>query len=91
VLQQAAGEHLDAGVHPSRIGLTVDADEPLLSAKPAAMSAHASQIGPEYLAPDGFAEGYRREWFVRRGAPGVIESALAERAGRSPVAVRSAS
>jgi LmbE family N-acetylglucosaminyl deacetylase len=91
VLQQAAGEHLDAGVHPSRIGLTVDADEPLLLAKLAAMSAHASQIGPEYLAPDGVAEGYRREWFVRRGAPGVIESALDERAGRSAVAVRSAS
>jgi LmbE family N-acetylglucosaminyl deacetylase len=91
VLQQAAGEQLDAGVHASRIGLTVDADEPLLLSKLAAMSAHASQIGPEYLAPDGFAEGYRREWFVRRGAPGMIESALADRAGRSLAAVRSAS
>ncbi|HET9655647.1 MAG TPA: PIG-L family deacetylase [Kineosporiaceae bacterium] len=75
VLQQAAGDALDAGVDPARIALTVQADTPALLAKMAAMAAHGSQIGPEYLDPNGFAEGYRREWFVRRG-PAVIEPVL---------------
>jgi len=79
VLQQAAGERLDAGVHPSRIGLTLHADVAALQAKQAAMAAHASQIGPEYLDPDSFAQAYRREWFVRRGAPGVIDAVAARR------------
>lgn len=90
VLQQAAGEHLDAGVEPSSIAVTVHADGPALHAKMAAMAAHASQIGPEYLVPDGFAESYRREWFVRRGPSGVLETAAAHRAGRDLLA-RSAS
>lgn len=91
VLQQAAGERIDAGVGPARIGLTVHADDPALQVKMAAMAAHASQIGPQYLDPDGVAESYRREWFVRRGPAGVIERAVAHRCGRDLLAARSAS
>jgi LmbE family N-acetylglucosaminyl deacetylase len=90
VLQQAAGEWIDAGVDPVRIGLTVHADDRALQVKVAAMAVHASQIGPQYLAPDG-AESYRREWFVRRGSAGVIESAVEQRHGRPLLAARSAS
>jgi hypothetical protein len=39
----------------------------------AAMAAHNSQIGPEYLDPLDFAGAYGREWFVRRGEPGVLD------------------
>jgi LmbE family N-acetylglucosaminyl deacetylase len=91
VLQQAAGQRLDAGVDPARIGLTVQADGPALRTKLAAMAAHASQIGPEYLDPEGVADGYRREWFVRRGPSVVIEQGVARKSGQESLAVRSAS
>jgi LmbE family N-acetylglucosaminyl deacetylase len=91
VLQQAAGERLDVGVDPARIGLTVHADAPALHVKREAMAAHASQIGPEYLDPGEFTESYRREWFVRRGPAGVMEAAVVQRSGHHLVAARSAS
>jgi LmbE family N-acetylglucosaminyl deacetylase len=67
---------LDVGVPVERIGLTVRAGIADLLAKMAAMSAHSSQIGPEYLDPLDFADSYGREWFVRHGAPGVVERLL---------------
>ncbi len=75
VLAGAAGEDLDVGVPVGDITFAVRADDGLLAAKTAAMAVHASQIGPEYL--DGTAEGYRHEWFVRRGAAGLVDAALA--------------
>jgi LmbE family N-acetylglucosaminyl deacetylase len=74
VLQSAAGEALDAGVPADRIDVTVQAGSAELLAKMAAMSAHGSQIGPEYIDHLDFAAGYGREWFTRRGAPGVLDT-----------------
>jgi N-acetyl-1-D-myo-inositol-2-amino-2-deoxy-alpha-D-glucopyranoside deacetylase len=45
-----------------------------LAAKRTAMLAHASQIGPESLAGPDFAETYELEWYVRRGAPALLET-----------------
>jgi LmbE family N-acetylglucosaminyl deacetylase len=76
VLQQAAGVELDAGVPRTAISFSVhDRTGVTLDRKVAAMAAHASQIGPEYLAsPDA----YRHEWFVRRGGSPVIEPLLGD-------------
>ena len=74
VLQQAAGDDLDAGEQPQAIDVTVRADAPALLAKMAAMTAHASQIGPQWLDHAGFAGAYGREWYVRRGAPGPLDA-----------------
>jgi LmbE family N-acetylglucosaminyl deacetylase len=87
VLQSAAGHELDVGVPAERITFTVHGDPGELSAKLAAMSAHASQIGPEYLAPAEFAQGYGQEWFVRTGVPGVLDRLLDRPAGHEPVGV----
>jgi hypothetical protein len=90
VLQGAAGDDLDVGVPPERIALTVRGSSRELAAKFAAMSAHPSQIGPEYLDPAPFARGYNREWFVRTGAaravaaPGVLDGLLERRFGPAP-------
>ena len=75
VLAQAAGELLDVGLPADDITFAVRADDALLDTKMRAMAVHASQIGPEYL--DGTAEGYRHEWFVRRGPAGPVDAALA--------------
>jgi LmbE family N-acetylglucosaminyl deacetylase len=74
VLQGAAGESLpDAGVPAECIDLALAARPAELLAKMAAMSAHGSQIGPEYLDPLRFEAAYGREWFVRRGRPGPLD------------------
>jgi LmbE family N-acetylglucosaminyl deacetylase len=78
VLQQAAGDDLDAGERPHAIDVTVRADAPALLAKMAAMTAHASQIGPQWLDHAGFAGAYGREWFVRRGRPGLLDELAAD-------------
>jgi LmbE family N-acetylglucosaminyl deacetylase len=44
-----------------------------LAAKRAAMAAHVSQIGPDALEQE-FAETYELEWYVRRGAPALLET-----------------
>jgi hypothetical protein len=75
VLHAAAGEH-PVGLPAAEISFTVRASGPALLAKMAAMSAHASQIGPEYLDPAAFDHGYGQEWFVRRGPAGPLEQAL---------------
>jgi LmbE family N-acetylglucosaminyl deacetylase len=78
VLQQAAGDDLDAGERPQAIDVIVRADASALLAKMAAMTAHASQIGPEWLDHAGFAAAYGREWFVRRGRPGLLDALAAD-------------
>jgi LmbE family N-acetylglucosaminyl deacetylase len=78
VLQQAAGDDLDAGERPEAIDVTVRADASALLAKMAAMTAHASQIGPQWLDHAGFAGAYGREWFVRRGRPGLLDALAAD-------------
>jgi LmbE family N-acetylglucosaminyl deacetylase len=77
-----AGAHvLDAAAdQPGRYGrvtaeittaLAATPDE--LAAKRRAMAAHGSQIDPAELEAPGFAEAYELEWFVRRGAPALLE------------------
>jgi hypothetical protein len=65
----------------------VDAGPAALAAKLAAMGAHESQIGPEFLAPEPFASGYGTEWFVRRGPVGLLEQALSASSTCSSVAL----
>jgi LmbE family N-acetylglucosaminyl deacetylase len=76
VLHAAAGHDADVGVPGAAISLSVRATPAALDAKRAAMAAHSSQIGPAYVGEPGFGTGYGREWFVRRGAPGLLESVL---------------
>src|SRR5262249_41242759 len=76
VLHAAAGDGGSVGVSAAAISVAVRATPPALLAKMAAMSAHASQIGPEFLDPVTFEGGYGCEWFVRRGAPGLFEQHL---------------
>jgi LmbE family N-acetylglucosaminyl deacetylase len=44
-----------------------------LAAKRRAIAAHTSQVDPAELAGPDFADTYELEWFVRRGAPAVLE------------------
>jgi LmbE family N-acetylglucosaminyl deacetylase len=81
VLQQAAGDDLDAGERTDVIDVTVRADASGLLAKMAAMTAHASQIGPQWLDHAGFASAYGTEWFVRRGRPGLLDALARDLAG----------
>jgi LmbE family N-acetylglucosaminyl deacetylase len=52
----------------------VAADSADLAAKRAAMAAHASQIDGAALRRRGFAETYGLEWYVRTGAPGLLDA-----------------
>jgi LmbE family N-acetylglucosaminyl deacetylase len=76
LLHAAAGDDAELGVPAAAISLVVRAGPDALRAKLAAMAAHSSQIGPEYLRPDGFDRGYGQEWFVRRGPVGLLETHL---------------
>ncbi|HVM26785.1 MAG TPA: PIG-L family deacetylase [Mycobacteriales bacterium] len=77
-----AGAHvLDAAASaPGRYGRVTAEITTALAATPAelaakrrAMAAHASQIDPAELDDPGFADAYELEWFVRRGAPALLE------------------
>ncbi|GEL20415.1 PIG-L deacetylase family protein [Pseudonocardia asaccharolytica] len=80
----APGEHLvhraagaarvGFGRVPAEISLTITGGTRHLAIKHAAVTAHASQIGPDQVPADRFDAGYGREWFVRHGAPGVLDS-----------------
>ena len=74
LLHAAAGDDAELGVPARTISLAVQAGPAALLAKRAAMAAHASQIGPEYLTTDRFDSGYGQEWFVRRGPAGLLET-----------------
>ena len=74
LLHAAAGDEAELGVETATISLAVQAGPAALLAKRAAMAAHASQIGPEYLEPERFDSGYGQEWFVRRGPIGLLET-----------------
>ncbi len=45
-----------------------------LAVKRAAITAHASQLGPEDVPEDGFAAAYGYEWYRRSGPPGVLDA-----------------
>jgi LmbE family N-acetylglucosaminyl deacetylase len=74
VVRAAANDSPTIGVASRLVSLRIQATTSELLAKMAAMAAHASQIGPRWLDPMEFAEGYGREWFVSRGSAEVLES-----------------
>ena len=74
LLHAAAGDDAELGVPAATISLAVQAGPAALVAKRAAMAAHASQIGPEFLEPACFDGGYGQEWFVRRGPAGLLDT-----------------
>ncbi|NMH98104.1 PIG-L deacetylase family protein [Pseudonocardia acidicola] len=57
----------------AEITLAVAGGPEHLERKRAAITAHASQVDPEQLPADEFAAAYGYEWFVRAGAPGVLD------------------
>jgi LmbE family N-acetylglucosaminyl deacetylase len=67
---QAAGRY---GRVTAEITTALAATPSELAAKRRAMAAHVSQIDPAELAADDFADSYELEWFVRRGAPALLE------------------
>jgi LmbE family N-acetylglucosaminyl deacetylase len=71
---RAAGSPFGLGAEAIDLGLIASDAE--LEAKRAAITAHASQIRPGF-AGDGFAEGYAREWFVRRGPAAILDDIAA--------------
>jgi N-acetyl-1-D-myo-inositol-2-amino-2-deoxy-alpha-D-glucopyranoside deacetylase len=58
----------------AEITLAVGGTEDELACKRAAITAHASQVAPEDVPADGFAEAYGFEWYRRTGAPGVLDA-----------------
>lgn len=67
---------LPFGVPADSVALKLAATPAELAAKHAAMAAHASQIQDQALGrPEhaGFAESYGLEWFLRDGAPGILD------------------
>lgn len=73
VLDAAASAPRGYGRVTAEITTALAASEQELAAKRRAMAAHTSQIDPAELAVDAFAETYQLEWFIRRGAPALLE------------------
>ena len=73
VLDAAASAPGRYGRVTAEITTAVAATERELDAKRRAMAAHASQIDPAELDGPDFAASYELEWFVRRGAPALLE------------------
>jgi LmbE family N-acetylglucosaminyl deacetylase len=72
--QSASGRTRWIGTPSRAVSFAVDATPAERSAKLAAMAAHESQIAAHWLDSSSFGHGYGSEWFVRRGAPGSLES-----------------
>jgi LmbE family N-acetylglucosaminyl deacetylase len=73
----ARATSLPYGVAGADIGLKLAATPAELGAKRAAIGAHASQISAGDLTHAAFDDAYGFEWFLRSGAPGVLDK-LAE-------------
>ena len=76
-----AGPHVLGEARPARrygrvtaeIHTALAASPAELAAKREAMLAHRSQIDPAWLEDEAFAETYELEWYLRRGAPALLE------------------
>ena len=75
--RQATDDPGRLGITADAVSLTVTATVPELLAKMAAMAAHHSQITSRWLDASAFGHGYGCEWFVRRGASGILDSLVA--------------
>ncbi len=58
----------------AEIALAVTGTPAQLAVKRAAITAHASQLGPDDVPEDGFAAAYGYEWYRRSGPPGVLDA-----------------
>jgi LmbE family N-acetylglucosaminyl deacetylase len=62
------------GRSTAEISLALAGTPAELSAKRAAITAHASQVAETDVPADGFADAYGLEWFRRSGPPGVLDA-----------------
>ncbi|NDL57629.1 PIG-L family deacetylase [Phytoactinopolyspora mesophila] len=69
----ARATSLPYGVAAADIGLKLAATATELAAKRAAIGAHASQISPGDLTHAAFDDAYGFEWYLRSGAPGILD------------------
>lgn len=69
----AAAVGLHYGVDPAELAFAINANPGELEAKRLAVAAHRSQIAPDAVEPSGFAAAYAREWYLRDGAPGILD------------------
>ncbi|MCW2721560.1 MAG: LmbE family protein [Pseudonocardia sp.] len=58
----------------AEISLAVGGSARELACKRAAITAHESQVDPDAVPVDGFADAYGYEWYRRTGAPGVLDA-----------------
>lgn len=72
-LLESAAAGGDYGRSAPEITLGVVATSAELAAKRAAMAAHASQIEPAALDAGRFGVRYAQEWYLRRGARGLLD------------------
>jgi LmbE family N-acetylglucosaminyl deacetylase len=75
------------GRHSEEITFAVTGTDAELAAKRAAMTAHASQIGPEQVPSGEFAATYGTEWFRHHGRPGALSALLSGAAAPLPAAL----
>jgi LmbE family N-acetylglucosaminyl deacetylase len=73
LLDAASGYTGDYGRAGAEITVRLTASDAELAAKRDAMAAHASQIAADALAGPRFGDAYRHEWYLRTGAPGLLD------------------
>ncbi len=75
LVQQAALPDSSAtlGRPTARINTVIRATPLELHSKRQAMAAHRSQIAPQALNTRSFTSTYATEWFIRTGAPGILD------------------
>jgi len=72
VRNAAAAADVLFGRAAEEITLAVTGSPENLVRKHAAISAHASQVAPEHLPLEGFAEAYGTEWYRHEGTHGAL-------------------
>jgi LmbE family N-acetylglucosaminyl deacetylase len=72
VRSAAAAADVRFGRAAEEITLAVTGGQEHIARKHAAISAHASQVGPEHLPLEGFADAYGTEWYRHHGTPGAL-------------------
>jgi len=72
VRNAAAAADVRFGRAASEITLAVTGGPEHIARKHAAIRAHASQVGPEHLPLEGFAEAYGTEWYRHHGVDGAL-------------------
>ncbi|PZF84987.1 PIG-L family deacetylase [Jiangella anatolica] len=68
---------LPFGVPSGDVALRLAATTTELAVKRAAIAVHASQVSADSLGHAGFDEAYGYEWYLRTGAPGILDELAA--------------